>query len=60
MDPRIVIVQIPAAEAKGLSCKIYQLAKNPFTFQDAVVVGTRRKLFTANANSRSMSAPRNI
>jgi hypothetical protein len=41
MDPRVVFIPIPAAEAKALGCKVYKFSKDPYLFQDAVVVGTR-------------------
>jgi hypothetical protein len=39
-DPRVVLIPVPAAEARALGCKIYHLSKDPYVFQDAVVVGT--------------------
>jgi hypothetical protein len=41
MDPRVILVPVPAAEARALGCKVYHLSKDPYVFQDAVVVGTR-------------------
>jgi hypothetical protein len=41
MDPRVVFIPVPAAEAKALGCKVYKFSKDPYLFQDAVVVGTR-------------------
>jgi hypothetical protein len=41
IDPRVVLIPVPAAEARGLACKIYHFSKDPYIFQDAVVVGTR-------------------
>jgi hypothetical protein len=41
MDPRVVLIPVPAAEARALGSKVYQLSADPFLFQDAVVVGTR-------------------
>jgi hypothetical protein len=45
MDPRVVLIPVPAAEAKALGCKIYHFSKDPFVFQDAVVVGTREDYY---------------
>jgi len=41
MDPRVVLIPVSAAQAAALRCKIYRLPKDPYVFQDAVVVGTR-------------------
>jgi len=41
LDPRVVLVPVPAAEAHTLGCKVYHLSRDPYIFQDAVVVGTR-------------------
>jgi hypothetical protein len=45
MDPRVVLIPVPAAQAKALGCKIYHFSKDPFVFQDAVVVGTREDYY---------------
>ena len=37
----MILVPVPAAEARALGCKVYHLSKDPYVFQDAVVVGTR-------------------
>jgi hypothetical protein len=41
LDPRVVLISVPAAEARALGCKVYHLSRDPYVFQDAVVVGTR-------------------
>jgi hypothetical protein len=45
MDPRIVLIPIPTNNARAMGCKIYHLAKDPYVFQDAVVVGTREDYY---------------
>jgi hypothetical protein len=40
-DPRVVWIPISADQAHSLGCKIYRFSRDPFKFQDAVVVGTR-------------------
>jgi hypothetical protein len=45
MDPRIVLIPVPAAQARALGCKIYHFSKDPYVFQDAVVVGTREDYY---------------
>ncbi len=40
-DPRVVLIPVPAAQARALGCKIYRFSRDPFKFQDAVVVGTQ-------------------
>jgi len=41
MDPRVVFIPVPADRVRALGCKVYKLSKDPYIFQDAVVVGTR-------------------
>jgi hypothetical protein len=41
MDPRVVLIPVPAAEARALGCKVYHFCSDPYLFQDAVVAGTR-------------------
>jgi hypothetical protein len=45
MDPRIVLIPVPAAQARSLGCKVYHFSKDPYVFQDAVVVGTREDYY---------------
>ena len=45
MDPRIVLIPVPAAQAHSLGCKVYHFSKDPYVFQDAVVVGTREDYY---------------
>jgi len=45
MDPRVVLIPVPAAQARALGCKVYHLSKDPYVFQDAVVVGTREDYY---------------
>jgi hypothetical protein len=40
-DPRVLLIPIPAAEARALGCAIYRFSQEPFKFQDAVVAGTQ-------------------
>ncbi len=44
-DPRIVVIPVAASDASALGCKIYHLSKDPYIFQDAVVVGTREDYY---------------
>jgi len=44
-DPRIVWIPVSASEARSMGRKIYQLAADPFKFQDAVLVGTREAYY---------------
>jgi hypothetical protein len=41
VDPRIVIIPVPAATAKQIGGKVYKVSADPYKFQDAVVVGAR-------------------
>jgi hypothetical protein len=45
MDPRMVVIPVPAAQARALGSKIYHFSKDPYVFQDAVVVGTREDYY---------------
>lgn len=40
-DPRVVLLPLPAGEARQLGCQVYRVATDPFKFQDAVLVGAR-------------------
>jgi hypothetical protein len=44
-DPRLIFIPVPADQAQALGCKIYHFAKDPYTFQDAVVIGTREDYY---------------
>jgi hypothetical protein len=41
VDPRILLMPISMADAKQLGGKVYRLSKDPYKFQDAVVVGAQ-------------------
>ncbi|MCS1411822.1 MAG: Chromosome partition protein Smc [Verrucomicrobia subdivision 3 bacterium] len=45
MDPRILVVLVGRTQAERLGSKIYQLATDPYKFQDAVLVGSRESYF---------------
>jgi hypothetical protein len=45
MDPRMVLIPVPAGQARALGSKVYHFAKDPYVFQDAVVVGTREDYY---------------
>jgi hypothetical protein len=45
MDPRVVFIPVPAADARALGCKVYKFSKDPYLFQDAVVIGTREDYY---------------
>ena len=40
-DPRVVWMPVSASEVRQLGCKVYRLSRDPFKFQDAVLVGTQ-------------------
>lgn len=44
-DPRVIFVPVPAPQAKALGCRIYPLVRDPYKFQDVVVVGTRENYY---------------
>ncbi len=39
VDPRVVVVPVPEARARDLGTKIYPIPKDPFKFQQAILVG---------------------
>ena len=39
LDPRVVIIPVPANEARQFGCKTYRISSDPYKFQDAVLVG---------------------
>lgn len=41
LDPRIMMIPISKAQAQQLNKRVYPLAKDPFKFQDAVLVGAK-------------------
>jgi hypothetical protein len=45
MDPRMVLIPVPAAQTRALGSKVYHFSKDPYVFQDAVVVGTREDYY---------------
>jgi hypothetical protein len=56
-DPRVVFIPVPAAEARALGSKVYHLSKDPYVFQDAVVVGTREDYYGECKFQIDMTAP---
>jgi hypothetical protein len=48
---------VTPAEVTALGCKPYHLSKNPYVFQDAVVVGTREDYYGECQFQIDMSAP---
>lgn len=44
-DPRMVLIPVSQEAAKQLGSKIYKLSKDPFKFQDVVLVGTREAYY---------------
>jgi len=44
-DPRIVLIPLTEGQAHSFTGKIYRLARDPYKFQDAVVVGTRENYY---------------
>ncbi len=45
LDPRIVFLPVPQAEARTLGCKVYHTSSDPYKFQDAVVVGAKESYY---------------
>jgi X-X-X-Leu-X-X-Gly heptad repeat protein len=59
-DPRALLIPVPAAQARALGCRIYQLARDPFRFQDAVVAGTRENYYGVCKFQIDMETPRYV
>ena len=57
LDPRVVLMPVTAAEAQQLGCKVYRLAKDPFKFQEAVLVGAREGYYGECRFELDLSAP---
>jgi len=57
MDPRVVLIPVPTAQARALACKVYHLSKDPYVFQDAVVVGTRETYYGECSFQIDVSTP---
>jgi hypothetical protein len=57
MDPRVVLIPVPAAQARALGCKVYHFSKDPYVFQDAVVVGTREDYYGQCSFQIDVSTP---
>lgn len=45
LDPRILVVPVGRTQAEGLGAKIYPLSKDPYRFQEAVLVGSKESYF---------------
>jgi hypothetical protein len=41
----VVLIPVPASQARALGCKVYSLSKDPFKFQEAVVAGTQESYY---------------
>jgi hypothetical protein len=57
-DPRVVLMPVPAAWAAKSGCKVYHVAKDPFKFQDAVVVGAREGYYGECQFQMDLSTPK--
>ena len=60
LDPRVVLLPIPAAEARALGCKVYRLSQDPFKFQDAVVAGTQENYYGECKFQMDLDAPQYV
>jgi hypothetical protein len=57
LDPRLVVIPVPQTEVSAMGCKVYRLSKDPFKFQDAVVVGTREDYYGECKFQMDVSTP---
>jgi hypothetical protein len=60
MDPRVVLIPIPAAQAKELGCRAYRIAADPFKFQEAVLVGAREGYYGECKFEIDLAAPQYV
>jgi putative AlgH/UPF0301 family transcriptional regulator len=56
-DPRVVLMPLTPSDARQLACKIYPLTKDPFKFQDAVIVGAREGYYGECKFQMDLAAP---
>jgi hypothetical protein len=56
-DPRVVLLPLTEAEARQLGGRVYQLAADPFKFQDAVIVGAREGYYGECKFQMELSTP---
>jgi hypothetical protein len=59
-DPRLVLIPVPPAEARQLGCKIYDLASDPYKFQDAVLVGASEGYYGECNFQIDLSTPNHV
>ncbi len=45
VDPRVVVVPVPDSKARELGSKIYSIPKDPFKFQEAILVGANEAYY---------------
>jgi len=57
MDPRVVFMPVPAAQAQQLGGKAYKMSSDPFKFQDAVVVGAQEGYYGECSFQVDLSTP---
>jgi len=57
LDPRVVFMPVPAADAAQLGCKVYPLAADPYKFQDAVVVGAQGDYYGQSSFQMDVNTP---
>ena len=59
-DPRVVMIPVPAPQAKALGCRIYKLVRDPYRFQDVVVAGTRENYYGVCKFQIDTETPNNV
>lgn len=60
LDPRIVLVPVTAEQVTALGVKVYQLAADPFKFEDAMLVGSAGEYFGEIRFRTDPEAPRYV
>lgn len=58
LDPRVAFMPVPESWAKASGCKAYELAKDPYKFSDAVVVGASGGYYGESKFQIDLTTPR--
>ena len=60
LDPRVVLMPVTPQEAAQLGGKIYHVPKDPFKFQDAIVVGTHDGYYGESKFDVDLTTPKYV
>jgi hypothetical protein len=57
VDPRIVMIPVPASAVRSFGGQVYHIARDPYKFEDAVVVGTEANYYGQCKFQIDLTAP---